>query len=140
MLDSEQIKQIIPHREPFLFVDRVVSLEPGKGAVGYKKLTGDEYFFAGHFPGMPVMPGVLILEALAQTGAVAILSMDQFRGKVGYFAEINKARFKRKVFPGDELRLEVRIDKIRGGIGMGSAVAYVGEEKAAYCEIVFAVA
>jgi 3-hydroxyacyl-[acyl-carrier-protein] dehydratase len=139
MLDGEQIKKIIPHRDPFLFIDKIVELEPGKKAVGLKKLTGEEYFFKGHFPDYPVMPGVLIVEALAQVGAVAALSQEENRGKTVLFAGIDNFRFKKQVCPGDEIRLEVEIIKARGPIGKGSATAYVNNEIAAQGEIMFAV-
>lgn len=139
MLDINEIKKIIPHRYPFLLIDKIEELEPGKRAVGYKNVTFNEYFFQGHFPEEPVMPGVLIIEALAQTGAVAILSMEEFKGKTAYFGGINKARFKRKVVPGDVLKLEVEIEnmKMRGGIG--KAIATVNGVKAVEAELLFMV-
>jgi len=139
MLGIDEIKEIIPHRYPFLLVDRVEELEPGKRAVGYKDLTGDEEFFQGHFPEYPVMPGVLIVEALAQVGAVSLLSQDENRGRLAMFAGIDKVRFKREVRPGDTLRLEVEITQSRGPIGFGEAKAFVGEELACSGELMFAV-
>lgn len=139
MLNREQIKEILPHRDPFLWLDEITVLEPGVRAVGKLTLTGNEDFFRGHFPGNPVMPGVLIIEALAQTGAVAVLSLEQFKGKTGYFAGIDGAKFKRKVLPGDTLTLEVELIKLRGPIGIGKAVASVNGEKAAYGQLTFAI-
>jgi len=139
MLDREQIKKIIPHRDPFLFIDRIIELEPGKRAVGIKKLTGEEYFFKGHFPDYPIMPGVLIVEALAQVGAVAALSQETNRGKIVFFAGIDNFRFKKQVCPGDEIKLEVKIIKVRGPLGKGSAIASVDDEIAAQGELMFAV-
>ncbi|SKA78086.1 3-hydroxyacyl-[acyl-carrier-protein] dehydratase [Clostridium sp. USBA 49] len=137
MLGIKEIKEILPHRYPFLLVDKIESLEPGVKAVGYKNVTMNEYFFQGHFPEEPVMPGVLIIEALAQTGAVALLSLEEFKGKIGYFTGIDKAKFRRKVVPGDTLRLEVEIIKRRGPVGIGKAVAYVEDKKAAEAELSF---
>ena len=120
-LNINEIKEVIPHRYPFLFIDRIEELEPLTRAVGYKNITFNEYFFQGHFPEKPVMPGVIIIEALAQVGAVTILYHEKFRGKIAYFAGIKNARFKRVVVPGDVLRLEVEIVKLKGTIGMGKA-------------------
>lgn len=139
LMDKEQIKAILPHREPFLMVDEIESVEPGIRAVGYKHVSADEPYFAGHFPGNPVMPGVLIVEALAQTGAVAVLSQEGFAGKTAYFAQINKCKFKKMVKPGDVLRLECEIIKAKGPIGIGSATATVDGEIAAVAELTFAI-
>ena len=138
-LDVKQIEEIIPHRHPFLLVDYIEDYEPGEFAVGYKCVTFREDFFRGHFPQEPVMPGVLIVEALAQTGAVAILGKEENRGKTAYFAAINSAKFKRKVVPGDVLTLETEIIKQKGAIGIGKAVAKVGDETACIAELTFAV-
>lgn len=137
MLNINEIQEILPHRYPFLLVDKIESLEPGQKAVGYKNVTMNEYFFQGHFPGTPVMPGVLIIEALAQVGAVSMLSIEEFKGKIGYFTGIDKAKFRRKVVPGDVLKLEVEIIKRRGPMGVGKAVATVDGEKAAEAELSF---
>ncbi len=120
-LDVRDIRRIIPHRYPILLVDRVVELQPGKCAIGLKNVTTNEWCFAGHFPDNPIMPGVLIIEALAQTGAVAALSAEEFKGKPGLFAGIDGVRFRRQVVPGDQLRLEVEMDRLRRGIGRASA-------------------
>ncbi|WP_287824359.1 3-hydroxyacyl-ACP dehydratase FabZ [Clostridium sp.] len=137
MLDIKQIMEIIPHRYPMLLVDRVEEIEPGKKAVGYKNVTANEQFFQGHFPGNPVMPGVLIIEALAQLGAVAILSMDAYKGKTPYFGGIKMAKFRKMVVPGDVLKLEVEIVKIKGPAGIGKAIATVDGKKAAEAELTF---
>lgn len=139
MLTINEIKEIIPHRYPFLLIDKIDEIVEGTKAVGYKNVTVNEPFFQGHFPQEPVMPGVLIVEALAQTGAVAILSMDGFKGKTAYFAGINKIRFKRKVVPGDVLKLETEIIKMKGSIGIGKVLATVEGEKACEGEILFAI-
>lgn len=139
MLNVNEIKEIIPHRYPFLLLDKVEELEVGVRAVGIKNVTVNEPFFQGHFPNEPVMPGVLIVEALAQLGAVAILSKEEFKGKTAYFAGIEKARFKRKVVPGDVLKLEVEIIKMKGKIGIGKALATVDGVKACEGEILFAI-
>lgn len=138
-LGVKDIMKIIPHRHPFLLVDRITKLEPGIMAVGYKNVTFDEYFFKGHFEEEPIMPGVLIIEALAQVGAVSLLSLDELKGKIAYFGGINKARFRRKVVPGDVLKLEVEIIKRRGPMGIGKALATVNNEKAVEAELTFAV-
>ena len=139
MLGTKEIMEIIPHRHPFLLVDTIEELKPGEKAVGYKCVTYDESFFRGHFPEEPVMPGVLIIEALAQVGAVAILSQEDRKGKTAYFGAINSAKFKKKVVPGDKLRLECEIIKKKGPIGVGKAVATVDGKIAAMAELTFAV-
>ena len=133
----KEIKKIIPHRYPFLLIDRVTYMEPGRRVTAYKNVAGNEYFFSGHFPEEPVMPGVLIIEALAQAGAVAILSKEEFRNKIAFFGGINKAKFRKKVVPGDILKLEVEIIKIKGPAGVGKATAYVEDKKAAEAELIF---
>ncbi|MGG1401360.1 3-hydroxyacyl-ACP dehydratase FabZ [Bacillus salipaludis] len=138
MLDIEQIKEIIPHRYPFLLVDRILEVEEGKRAIGIKNVSANEEFFNGHFPDYPVMPGVLIVEALAQVGAVAMLKKEENRGRLAFFAGIDGCRFKKQVKPGDQLRLEVEIIRLRGPIGKGKAVATVDGEIACEAEITFA--
>ncbi|MCR5625879.1 MAG: 3-hydroxyacyl-ACP dehydratase FabZ [Lachnospiraceae bacterium] len=139
IMTAKEIMDIIPHRQPFMLIDTIEELELGKKAVGKKCVSYNEPFFAGHFPSEPVMPGVLIIEALAQTGAVAILSDPEFKGRTAYFAAINKARFREKVVPGDVLRLETEIINIKGPIGIGAAKAYVGDKVAAEAELTFAI-
>ncbi|HLS66173.1 MAG TPA: 3-hydroxyacyl-ACP dehydratase FabZ [Pseudogracilibacillus sp.] len=139
MKDIEQIKAIIPHRYPFLLVDRVLEMEEGKRVVGLKNVSANEQFFVGHFPEYPVMPGVLILEALAQVGAIAVLDMEQNKGKIGFLAGVDKCRFKREVKPGDQLRLEVEIMRMRGMVGKGKGIATVDGEVACEAEIMFAI-
>ena len=137
MLGIKEIQEILPHRHPFLLVDKIEELVPGERAVGYKAVTYDEQFFRGHFPGEPVMPGVLMIEALAQVGAVAILSLEDMKGKTAYFGGINKCKFRRKVVPGDKLRLETKIIRRKGPVGIGSAVASVDGEVAVEAELTF---
>ena len=139
MLDARQIQEIIPHRYPMLLVDRILELEPGVRAVGIKNVSHGDGFFVGHFPGYPVMPGVLIVEALAQVGAVALLQMPEHRGKLAFFAGIDGVRFKRQVVPGDVLRLEVELGKLRRGFGSGTATATVDGQLAAQGQLLFAV-
>jgi 3-hydroxyacyl-[acyl-carrier-protein] dehydratase len=139
LLEAREIQEIIPHRYPFLLVDRILELEEGKRVVGIKNVTCDEPFFQGHFPGYPVMPGVLIVEALAQTGAVALLKLPAFAGKLGLFAGIDNFRFRQQVRPGDQLRMEVEFVKLRGNIGKARARAFVGDRMAAEGELLFAV-
>jgi 3-hydroxyacyl-[acyl-carrier-protein] dehydratase len=140
VLDSRGIRAIIPHRYPFLLVDRIVELVPGERAVGIKNVTANEPFFQGHFPAYPVMPGVLIVEAMAQVGAVALLSTDQFKGQMAFFAGIDKVRFKRQVMPGDSLLLTVELGQLRRNIGSGSGSATVDGELACRGEFMFALA
>ena len=134
----EGIEAIIPHREPFLFLDEVVELEPGARVVARKRVRDDEWFFPGHFPDRPIMPGVIMVEALAQAGAVAVLSLEENRGKLALFAGIDDVRFKRIVGPGDELTLECSLEAARGPIGRGRAVARVGDELAVRGTLTFA--
>ncbi len=137
-MDIKEIKKIIPHRYPFLLIDKVEEMKPGERIIATKNLTYNESFFQGHFPEEPVMPGVLIVEALAQAGAVAILSLEEYKGKTAYFAGIDKVRFRRKVVPGDVLKLKVKIKKIRGTIGIGYGEAFVDENLACEGELIFA--
>ncbi len=138
-LGVKEIEAIIPHRHPFLLVDYIEDFEPGQWAVGYKCVTFREDFFKGHFPQEPVMPGVLTIEALAQVGAVAILSLEENKGKLAYFAGINKCRFKGKIVPGDKVKLETKIIKNRGSIGVGEAIASVDGKVVVKAELMFAV-
>jgi 3-hydroxyacyl-[acyl-carrier-protein] dehydratase len=140
MLTIEQIMEIIPHRPPFLLIDRILELEEGVRAVGLKQVTINEPFFTGHFPGQPIMPGVLQIEALAQVGAVALLSQPQHKGKIALFARIDGVRFRRPVTPGDSLRLEVSLEKMRGPVGKGKGVASVDGVVVTEGEFTFALA
>lgn len=125
ILNSNQIQEIIPHRPPFLLIDKVIELEPGHSATAIKNVTANDDFFKGHFPQEHIMPGVLIVEALAQTGAVTILSMEENKGKIAYFAGIDQCKFKQKVIPGDTLRLEAKVINRRGPIGIAEGIATV---------------
>lgn len=137
-MDIKEIMDIIPHRYPFLLIDKVIKIEENK-ITAIKNVTANEHYFQGHFPTEPVMPGVLIIESLAQAGAVALLSKDEFKGKIAYFAGINNAKFRRKVVPGDTLRLEVELTKIRGKAGVGYGIAYVEDKKVCEGELTFMV-
>ena len=139
LYSTKQIMEIIPHRQPFMLIDTVEELIPGVRAVARKCVSYNEPFFQGHFPAEPVMPGVLIVEALAQTGAVAILSLEENKGKTAYFAAIQSAKFKKKVVPGDVLVLETEIIKTKGSIGIGKATATVDGKVAVQAELTFAV-
>lgn len=138
LMNKEQIMEIIPHRDPFLLIDEIEELEIGKRVVAKKYVSPDSFWFKGHFPDYPVTPGVLIVEMLAQAGAVCALSMPENKGKIAFFAGIDKAKFRRQVVPGDTLTLEVEMLKVKGSFGVGSAVASVNGEKACSAEIKFA--
>ncbi len=139
LLDKEKIKEIIPHREPFLFVDEILEMESGKYAKGIKYVKEEEYYFKGHFPGNPIMPGVIIIETIAQVGAISLLSLDAFKGKNALFGGIDKARFKRIVRPGDILEIEINIDNFKRNIGKASAQARTKEGLACRAELLFSV-
>ncbi len=139
LLNKEQIMEVIPHRDPFLLIDEILEMEVGKKVVATKHITKEEFWVKGHFPEYPVLPGVLILEMLAQAGAVAMLSMPENKGKIGFFGGVKDAKFRRQVVPGDTLTLEVEIIKIKGPVGVGKAVATVDGQKAATAEISFAI-
>ena len=138
-LGIKQIEAIIPHRHPFLLIDYVENLIPGELAIGYKCVTYREEFFKGHFPQEPIMPGVLTIEALAQVGAVAILSLEENKGKIAYFGGINKCKFKGKVVPGDKLKLETKIIRTKGPMGIGQAIASVDGKVVVSAELTFMV-
>lgn len=139
MLNRLQIESIIPHRKPMLLIDEITEIIPGEYAKGSAFLTGGEFFFQGHFPDNPVMPGVMIVEAMAQTGAVSILVLDEFKGKTGYFAKIDNVRFKEKVRPGDILTLEVKIIRRRGPVGVGEGTAFVKGKRVAGATLTFSI-
>lgn len=139
MLELEDIKKIIPHRSPMLLIDRVEELKPGISAVGYKGVTYNEPFFQGHYPDYPVMPGVLIVEAMAQTGAVALMSSEEYKDKLAFFGGINKAKFRKQVKPGCLLRLETELIKLKGPVGIGKGMAYVDDELMAEAEFTFVI-
>ena len=138
-LNIEQIMEILPHRPPFLLIDRITDCQPGHSAAGIKCVTMNEPFFTGHFPGRPIMPGVLIIEALAQTGAVAALSLPENRGKLAFFGGVKRCRFRRQVVPGDVLELSCTLVEQRGGVGFGKAEARVAGKLACQAELTFAV-
>lgn len=138
-MNQEEIKKILPHREPFLFLDEITELISLKRAVGVKYITEDEFYFKGHFPGKPVMPGVIIIESLAQVGAVILLSHEDYRGKIAYFTGISNAKFRKSVVPGDKLILECELTKFRASFGFGTAKAYVDGQLVCEAELSFAV-
>lgn len=138
-LSAAQIAEILPHRYPFALVDRILDFEPGKWAIGLKCVTMNEPFFQGHFPGLPIMPGVLMLEALAQVGAVSVLAMPENKGKIAVFGGVKKARFKKQVIPGDVLKMECELVTLKGPIGIGNVKATVDGKTACQAEITFAI-
>ncbi len=139
-LGPAAIRELIPHRYPFLLVDRIEEIEPGVRAVGIKNVTQNEPFFEGHFPDYPVMPGVLIVEAMAQVGAVGVMALEEFRGKLALFAGIDGVRFRRQVIPGDVLRMEVEISRLKGRVGRGKGAATVNRERVCEADLTFAFA
>lgn len=138
MFGIEEIKQILPHREPFLMVDRVDELEPGVSAKGVKAVSGNEWFFIGHFAEKKIMPGVLIIEAIAQVGGIALLTKEELKGKLAFLGKIKNARFNEMVVPGDVLEIETTIEAIKGNVGLGNGKAFVKGKLVASCELVFA--
>lgn len=139
LMTQEDIKKIIPHRDPFLLIDTIEEMEPGKRVVATKLMKPDEFWFKGHFPDYPVVPGVLMLEMMAQAGATAMLALPENKGKIGFFGGVKEAKFRRQVVPGDLLRIEVEIIKVKGPVGVGSGIATVNGEKAVSAEISFAI-
>ncbi|MBQ7990491.1 MAG: 3-hydroxyacyl-ACP dehydratase FabZ [Oscillospiraceae bacterium] len=138
-LNKEQIKELIPHRDPFLLIDEIEEMEPGKRVVAYKDMTPDEFWFKGHFPDYPVVPGVLMVEMMAQAGCAAMLALPENKGKIGFFGGIKDAKFRRQVVPGDRLRIEVEITKVRGPVGYGQGICTVDGERAVQAEIQFVI-
>lgn len=139
LMTQEEIKKIIPHRDPFLLIDTIEEMEEGKKVVATKHMKEDEFWFKGHFPDYPVVPGVLMLEMMAQAGAVSMLALPENKGKLGFFGGVKEAKFRRQVVPGDTLRIEVEIIKIKGPVGVGKGVCTVNGEKAVSAEITFAI-
>ena len=139
LMTQEEIKEILPHRDPFLLIDTIEEMEPGKRVVATKLMKPDEFWFKGHFPDYPVVPGVLMLEMMAQAGATAMLALPENKGKIGFFGGVKEAKFRRQVVPGDLLRIEVEIIKVKGPVGVGSGIATVNGEKAVSAEISFAI-
>ena len=138
LMTQEQIKEIIPHRDPFLLIDSIEEMEVGKRVVATKYMKPDEFWFKGHFPDYPVVPGVLMLEMMAQAGATAMLAMPENKGKIGFFGGVKEAKFRRQVVPGDTLKIEVEIIKVKGPVGVGKGICTVNGEKAVTAEITFA--